>query len=1332
MNPSITAEQMQAIESALRTYWAGGEPSDPINVEWLRSYLDINCITDANLGQLIAQIYQQSLGAGQDLKVETRRLAVEWAASELGALGEQSLAQSVSDPVALGAMLQRTGVLAAAAPEGAYTLTFMASLLNQVEVAQQVFGLEAQVPQTATDVGMRVDALQQLMMAAQKVWSEAGTLTADDCVTLGLINDAQNIGAQQLDRLNAVLDIRRGALSADQHTLGTLKSIHNSVLALEKILVQAPDAVALTVSDFSTLGMTGVTEANVAAVNVQLALAAPSVVMHADLQSLIDQPLSATLNQVNSAIQQQTTSTLTLQDYATLGLTLPEGFDLQRFNSLLASLTSPLDNTSAHRLTAIAELQDLAMASHKLALMSDALPDNDQPLSANDVEALSMLAPLGMARYDAQAQNLFNQVLQSRLQSGQVVGTVSDLEVMAQTISDLHRLAAGGRVKAALTSERLAQIGVQAEGQTSLSSNTLKGLASVIARTESSGVGIDSLDKLNAMVNAYQSVFGLADGSANSSARLTQAQYAALRITGVDSDLKAELMGDLLDRTGATDVDSVSKLQDLALAVGKVVSYAGGAQMDVTQADLERLGLQGLNEQKTAHVLKQLRLHGADGSKFDQIADIQAMADASNWPTVSAVSLSADTGIGADRITCAAQQTITATLSEGLANGVTLQGSIDGGTTWNDITHMVSDTTITWTGVTLLDGSHGIVFRFSDADSNQLQTDSIPYTLDTSLPTLGGVKLSNDTGLNAADRLTSAPAQTIQATLSTALVAGDSLTASLDDGLTWINLVNAGMVNGTQIAWTDVELLSGANNITFKLQDLAGNESTSTISYTLDTSLPTQTISNLAVSGDHGASSTDRITSWDLDRTITATLSAALGAGETLQGSLNGGTTWVDISNKVSGTAITWDAVRLLEGNYAITFKLQNSLGKKSVSENFAYTLDLTPPAASVTGVSFSADTGSSQTDRITNIATQNITVTLSEALEPGGYLYGSVDGMQTWVSLTDKIQGNSVLWEGVTLSSASNSKVTIYIADAAGASKNHTSDYQLDTTGPTPVVSTNSNGSVAVFAGSEVLSYSLSYTDESMNPHTVLASKSGSYWSATGLQEGSSIHATSGVLRLNNEHLLDGSNVTVMATNNDAAGNAGISVTVSPSADTASQAGNPVIDLGSFGQLLAPVQVEGKWYYVLDANKDFSLTTADHKTMDALETTLFASSTGAVITEANRSFVINGVQLKLPTGGKSSYVTTSTAGTAYSSTTDDPVANSNANYNDLAAIWDAFNGTGSSTNVGGVPPAWGNGSYWSASTTAVVDSHVTFNFTTGYTSSSPDANLRYLAFEVL
>ena len=73
-----------------------------------------------------------------------------------------------------------------------------------------------------------------------------------------------------------------------------------------------------------------------------------------------------------------------------------------------------------------------------------------------------------------------------------------------------------------------------------------------------------------------------------------------------------------------------------------------------------------------------------------------------------------------------------------------------------------------------------------------------------------------------------------------------------------------------------------------------------------------------------------------------------------------------------------------------------------------------------------------------------------------------------------------------------------------------------------------------------------------------------------------------------------------------------------------------------------------------------------------------------------------------------------------------------NSTYNDLLAIWDAYNGTGTGTNSGvsGQPSGWGN-AYWTASQ-ITPGNHARLDFGNGYVASVADTNSWYVAVQVL
>ncbi len=64
-------------------------------------------------------------------------------------------------------------------------------------------------------------------------------------------------------------------------------------------------------------------------------------------------------------------------------------------------------------------------------------------------------------------------------------------------------------------------------------------------------------------------------------------------------------------------------------------------------------------------------------------------------------------------------------------------------------------------------------------------------------------------------------------------------------------------------------------------------------------------ISGIDIAFDTGASNADFVTK-TASQVISGTLSASLVTGEILYGSVNGGTSYTDVTSKVSGTDIDW------------------------------------------------------------------------------------------------------------------------------------------------------------------------------------------------------------------------------------------------------------------------------------------------------------------------------------------------------------------------------------------------------------------------------------------
>jgi hypothetical protein len=198
-------------------------------------------------------------------------------------------------------------------------------------------------------------------------------------------------------------------------------------------------------------------------------------------------------------------------------------------------------------------------------------------------------------------------------------------------------------------------------------------------------------------------------------------------------------------------------------------------------------------------------------------------------------------------------------------------------------------------------------------------------------------------------------------------------------------------------------------------------------------------------------------------------------------------------------------------------------------------------------------------------------------------------------------------------------------------------------------------------------------------------------------------------------------------------------------------KAGDAVIDLGSDGKLIAPVQVDGdKWYYYWDRSGDGTSASTgslnggvDYTTHDVLDGIFNRDINGVVggggnTTDTYRYAMINGVQLALPavggvtstpygSGGINKYQPGTTVGSATAANGSNAV---NATYNDLLAVWDAYNGTGTGTGTGGTPSGWLASSYWSATSSA--SGHAYVDLFEGYVTDSSDSGLRFVALQVL
>ncbi|MDQ9038811.1 Ig-like domain-containing protein, partial [Acinetobacter seifertii] len=200
--------------------------------------------------------------------------------------------------------------------------------------------------------------------------------------------------------------------------------------------------------------------------------------------------------------------------------------------------------------------------------------------------------------------------------------------------------------------------------------------------------------------------------------------------------------------------------------------------------------------------------------------------------------------------------------------------------------------------------------------------------------------ISDDTGLSASDFITSDTSLTVNGTLSGTLAAGEVAQISVDGGTTWTNLtVTAGV-------WSYVDsrsLTDGNYTYNVRVVDTAGNVgSTDSQVVTVDSTAPSATtvIAIASISDDTGLSASDFITS-DTSLTVNGTLSGTLAAGEVAQISVDGGTTWTNLTV----TAGVWsyvDSRSLTDGNYTYNVRVVDTAGNVGSTDSQVVTVDST------------------------------------------------------------------------------------------------------------------------------------------------------------------------------------------------------------------------------------------------------------------------------------------------------------------------------------------------------------------------------------------------------
>ena len=369
-----------------------------------------------------------------------------------------------------------------------------------------------------------------------------------------------------------------------------------------------------TESDYTDTGVSGVNAANLAAINSALnsdnvnGVAVDTV---AEIQALVNS-YGAILAAADGSDDNDANPTQT--DYARIGVT---GVDTNEEQSLLGDV---IDVKNAGDVDTISEVQALATAVQ--AVMDAAAGTSNTPSKAQ-------LESLGIT--DVTDDNLIavQNAIQATNADGSEVDTIAELQALVTTTA--------GEVSTALDAIKAAALGNSANdsspsaavysagGVSNVDASNLAALNSALNTASVNDVSVDSIGKIQTLVNSYNTILAAADGSANNAADPSQQDYLNIGVTGLNTAGELALAGDLIDSLARTAVDRAAKIQLLSGAVQAVMDGASGTSNTPSKAQLENLGITDVTDDNLIAVQNAIQATNVNGSEVDTIAELQAL-----------------------------------------------------------------------------------------------------------------------------------------------------------------------------------------------------------------------------------------------------------------------------------------------------------------------------------------------------------------------------------------------------------------------------------------------------------------------------------------------------------------------------------------------------------------------------------------------------------------------------------------------------------------------------------------------------------------------------------
>ncbi|WP_080186220.1 Ig-like domain-containing protein [Salmonella enterica] len=344
---------------------------------------------------------------------------------------------------------------------------------------------------------------------------------------------------------------------------------------------------------------------------------------------------------------------------------------------------------------------------------------------------------------------------------------------------------------------------------------------------------------------------------------------------------------------------------------------------------------------------------------------------------------------------------------------------------------------VTPTG-TWADGDYTLTVRVEDDAGNVKYSAPLTVTVDTQI-TIDVIELVNDNGIPG-DNLTNDVRPHFRVT-----VPGDvnEVRLSIDGGNTWVRATQ-GTAGIWDYTWPK-DVTDGLHTLTVEATDKAGNKTTQTLDFTIDTRLSTPTIA-MDSRDDTGAIG-DHITSVKRPGFTIGNIDAD--AHSVILRITQGGNSQEVTLTQVGGQWRFTPDADWADGSYTLTVEVTDNAGNVRQSTPLIVTVDT---QTSITDITLVNDHGVPD-DNLTNSTRPQFEITVPADVNS---VQLSIDGGANWVSAAQGIEG---VWGYTWPTDMGDGKhtLTVMVTDRAGNTATQTLEFFIDTRLSTPTIALDS-----------------------------------------------------------------------------------------------------------------------------------------------------------------------------------------------------------------------------------------------------------------------------------